>query len=385
MNKYAVVGSGMMGRVIAKDLLKTEPTCTVTMLDSDREKLAEVTRFLGDERLTTVRVNVRDLDQLADSLEGHTVTVGALPHAFALDALKGALRAGVSMIDLVGSKPKLRRELDHQASEAGVLVLPGMGVAPGLSNVLIARGLEIMDEAHEGVIYVGGIPVKRVPPLEYQTVYSLVSMFGAYLRQAQVWRNGEWATVPPLSGVEHLEFPSVGSLEAFYTDGLASLAITMTGKFRDSLEEKTLRYPGFADKVAFLNDCGLLDAEPVDVAGVRVAPRDVLIKKVAPLFKLSAEGDILVMRVRVKGSLNGRDTEVLYELVDRKDPATGDTAMARTTGFPAAIAARMISSGEISETGVRFPEELFGDGVRFDHLLGELRARGVIVNQLAET
>jgi lysine 6-dehydrogenase len=382
MNSYAVIGAGMMGRVIAKDLLETEPDCRVTLLDVSAETLAGVRshpRHLPADRVTTGILNVRDLDETSEALRGHTVAIGALPHAFALDALKGAVRAGVSMVDLVGSKPELRRELDAEAREAGVLILPGFGVAPGLSNVLIARGMERVDEPHTGVIYVGGIPVERTPPLEYQTVYSLVSMFGAYLRPAQIWQDGGWTTVPPLTGLETLEFPSIGPLEAFYTDGLASLAITMTGKFRDSLEEKTMRYPGFAQKVAFLNDCGLLSADPVEVGGVEVAPRDVLIKQVGPLFELGPKGDILVMRVVVTGAVDGREVVHTFELVDYQDEVTGDTAMARTTGFPAAIAARMISSGDISEPGVAFPEEMFG-GARGDHLLSELAARGVKVD-----
>ncbi len=379
MRRYAVVGAGMMGRVIAKDLLNTEPESSVTILDADNEKLNDVARFLDTERVTTESLDVRDTDRTAEALEGHAVAIGALPHAFALDALKGAVQAGVSMIDLVGSKAELRRELDGAARAAGVIIVPGLGVAPGLSNVLVARGLERLDEAHEGVIYVGGIPVERTPPLEYQTVYSLFSMFGAFLRPARVWKSGEWTTVEPLTGLENLEFaPPVGTLEAFYTDGLASLTLTMTGRFRDSLEEKTLRYPGFSEKVAFLRDCGLLDAEPVDVGGAQVAPRDVLIKKVGPLFDLGPEGDILLMRVTVKGESNGRESTHTFELVDYKDPKTNYTAMARTTGFPATIAARMISAGEISERGVHFPEELFG-GARGDQLLEELGKRGVVV------
>jgi lysine 6-dehydrogenase len=97
------------------------------------------------------------------------------------------------------------------------------------------------------VIYVGGIPRERTPPLEYQTVYSLVSMFGAYLRPAQIWVDGEKTTAEPLTGIEILEFPPpIGPLEAFYTDGLASLVLTVPHRIRGSLSEKTLRYPGFA-------------------------------------------------------------------------------------------------------------------------------------------
>jgi saccharopine dehydrogenase-like NADP-dependent oxidoreductase len=60
------------------------------------------------------------------------------------------------------------------------------------------------------------------------------------------------------------------------------------------------------------------------------------------------------------------------------DHATGETAMARTTCFPATIAARMIAGGQIPARGVRFPEELFG-GELGDHLLEELGRKGVRV------
>jgi lysine 6-dehydrogenase len=115
------------------------------------------------------------------------------------------------------------------------------------------------------------------------------------------------------------------------------------------------------------------------VGGVEVSPRDVLIRQVAPLLELGPEGDILAMRVVVTGESDGQKVSHTFELVDYQNEATGDTAMARTTGFPAAIAARMISSGEISEKGVAFPEEMFG-GARGDHLLEELAARGVKVD-----
>jgi len=389
MKRYAVIGASMMGRVIAKDLLETDPDAHVTLLDLDTDLLDQVTELLAslpdvDDRLATQEMDVQDTPRVAQALQGHDAAIGALPHACALDALKAAVQAGISMVDLVGSKPELRRELDGAAREAGVLLVPGMGVAPGLGNVFIGRGVEILDEAHEGVIYVGGIPVQRTPPLEYQTVYSLVSMFGAVQRPARIWRDGAWTSVEAFTGLEHLDFPPpIGTLEAYYTDGLASLVLTMDGKFRDILEEKTLRYPGFAERVGFLKECGLLEMEPVEVGGVEIAPRDVLIRQLAPLLHLGPEGDILAMRVIVKGQSYGRDYTHTFELVDIMDPDTGDTAMARTTGFPAAITARMMAAGAIAEKGVHFPEEIFS-GELWDVLLAELETRGVEVTHAVE-
>jgi len=384
MSSYAVLGASMMGRVAAKDLLTTEPDARVTLLDIDPRLLEEVAEGLSSPRLVPLELDVTDRERATQALRGHVAAVGALPHAGSLAAVEASIDAGVSLVDLVGSKPELRRALDQRAREAGILVVPGLGVAPGLSNVLVARGMAALDETRDAVIYVGGIPRERTPPLEYQTVYSLVSMFGAYLRPAQIWVDGEKTTAEPLTGIEILEFPPpIGPLEAFYTDGLASLVLTVPHRIRGSLSEKTLRYPGFAEKVKVLKDCGLLGAEPVQVGEVSVAPRDVLVHQLGSTLELGPQGDILAMRVVVKGASAGQEASHTFELVDFMDPATGDTAMARTTCFPATIAARMIARGEIPERGVRFPEELFAERLG-DHLLEELENRGVRVRHTVD-
>jgi Saccharopine dehydrogenase and related proteins len=367
-----------MGRVVARDLLESEADATVTLLDLNPDLLREAAGFVADPRLVARPLDVTDREAAAAALRGHCAAVAALPHGRSLDALRAAISAGVPIVDLVGSYPERRMELDRAAREAGVLVVPGCGVAPGLSNVFVARGVEMLDVAEEAIIYVGGIPVERTPPLEYQTVYSLQSMFGAFMRPARIWRDGQATTVEPLSGVELLDFgDEVGTLEAFYTDGLASLPLTMAGKITRSLEEKTLRYPGFAERVAVLKSCGMLDAAPVHVGGVEVAPRDVLIHQVAPALELGPEGDIVVMRVRVTGASGGEERSHVFDLLDRFDSASGVTAMARTTGYTASVTARMICAGKLPRAGVFFPEQLFA-GTPGEELLEELARRGVV-------
>lgn len=383
MKRYAVLGAGLMGQAIAKDLLETEADAAVTLLDFSEDRLKESALLVDDERLTTQRLDVQDAAQATRALEGHAVAIGALPHARSLESQKIAIAAGVHFIDLVGSYPELRVELDPAAQEAGVLIVPGCGVAPGLSNVLVAMGVDLLDETHEAVIYVGGIPRERTPPLEYQTVYSLASMFGAFLRPARIWIDGAMTTAEPLSGVELVDFPEpVGTLEAFFTDGLASLPLTMTSKIRDSLTEKTMRYPGFADRLGFLKECGLLERSPVKVGDVEVAPVEVLIAQLAPALELGPEGDILAMRVIVKGLSDGEERVHTFDLVDYMDEATGYTAMARTTGFTATVAARLIAGGRIPDVGVRFPEQIFL-GELGDALLAGLAERGVVVEHAA--
>lgn len=377
MKKYAVIGAGLMGRVVAKDLLETEFDAQVTLVDIGESILREAAGFIGQKRLMTCQLSITDTDASTEILSQHDVVVCAAPHWLSLPCLEAAIRAQVSCVDLVGEAPEERQALNNRAVEAGITIIPGCGVAPGLSNVCVGKGVELLDEVNEAVIYVGGIPKEKTPPLNYQTVYSLESVFEACIRPARILHDGKETEVEALSGLEYVDFPQpVGQLEAFYTDGLASLILTMKGKITDHLAEKTLRYSGFAERIRFLQECGLLETIPVNVGAAEIAPREQLIQLLTPKLKLGHKGDILAMRVIVKGLKNQKKQTHIFELIDYYDPETKYTAMARTTCFPAVCAAIMISNKSIFETGVHFPENIFS-GNRYDQLVSQLAKKGI--------
>ena len=223
------------------------------------------------------------------------------------------------------------------------------------------------------------IPREPRPPLYYETVYLLESVFGAYRRPATIRLGGEPVEVEPLTGLEELEFPvPIGVLETFYTDGLGSLAMTVGDRVRDDLYEKTLRYRGHVAAIQLLQACGLFERRPVDVFGTSVPPVVFLQKVLEDRLKLGPASDILVLSVLVQGRKDGEPRAHTFELIDFFDPATGNTAMARTAGFTAACAARRIASGSIATRGVLFPEEIFlGD--RYDAIVSELADKGVTI------
>lgn len=359
MTCYAVLGGGLMGKMIAKMILETDENATVTLFDKDPWLLHTYKSASEDERLSVCALNIQDRN-VFEKIIGYNIVISALPHSVSLRALKVALMAFVSAVDIVGEFPERHLMLHRHALLAETSLLPDMGVAPGLSNICVGRGVELLDETDEAIIYVGGIPKEKKPPLYYQTLYRLKSVLNACLRPVPILRDGEMIEVEPLSGVEAVTFPEpIGTLEAFYTDGLNSLDITMRGRVRRNLAEKTLRYPGYTAAMQVLKGCGMLDPSPVTVGEVTVCPIDLLISQLTPRLVLSPTGDFLVMRVVVRGRKNGVQQTHVFELIDEYDPVTGYTAMARTTCYPAVIAARMIVEGRIAKKGVLFPELLF--------------------------
>jgi lysine 6-dehydrogenase len=384
MERYAVVGAGLMGRVIAKELLDIDNDTSVSLYDFSSTTLEEAATFIASERLNAKVVDISDPVNAVEALKGHVVVIGALPHSLSHPAILAAIDARVSFIDLVGEAPEKRIALHDQAVEAGCLIVPGMGVAPGISNICVGQGIEWLDETRNVYIYVGGIPVRKEPPLFYQTVYLLESVFNAYLRPATIIEGGKSVIVEPLSGLEEVSIPEpIGVLEGFFTDGLASLPLTVGGDIENTLFEKTLRYPGHVACMKALKDCGLLQDRPIEVNGVKISPRDVLIELLGEKLQLGPEGDILVMRVIVEGIKDGKPRKHTFELIDYFNVETGYTAMARTTGFPAVITARMIASDELTEKGVFFPEQLL-TGDRFRIMIERLAQKGVEIQHQVE-
>lgn len=379
MKRYAVFGAGLMGRVIAEDLVETESEAEVTLFDVSDERLQEVAASIDCTRLVTRKLDATDTVAGVQAMRGRDVAIGALPHGLSLALIEAAVEAGTDFVDLVGSGPERRAALHDRAREAGCLIIPGCGVAPGISNMCVGRGVELLDETESALIYVGGIPKRKRPPLFYETVYLLESVFNAYEREATIIEDGQESTVKPLTGLETITFAEpIGALEAFYTDGLASLTLTMRGKIQGTLFEKTLRHPGHVERIQTLKQCGLLSREPVRLADVEVVPRELLLELLGERLTLGPEGDMLAMRIIVEGKKDGFPRRHTFELIDHFDPERKHTAMARTTAFPAATAARMITGDELRQKGVFFPEQVF-TGSRFGAMMDALAARGVRV------
>ena len=379
MTKYAVFGAGMMGRVAAEDLLDSETDASVVIFDHRADLLTDVATAVQSPRLTTEVLDVTAGRPVVEAMKAADVAVAALPHRLSLGVVESAIEAKTSLVDLVGSGPELRRALDASAQAAGCLVIPGCGVAPGISNFCVGEAMRRLDETHVVAIYVGGVPRRPKPPLLYETVYLLESVLSAYRRPATIVSGGKPIQVAPMTGLEVLTFAQpIGDLEAFYTDGLASLPVTVGDRVLNDMFEKTLRYPGHVAGIRLLEQCGLLSTTPVAVGDVSVAPVSVLQQALAGKLELGPEGDILAMRICVEGVAEGRRSTHEFEVIDFFDADKGHTAMARTTSFTAAIAARQIAAGELVGGGVRFPEEVFV-GEAFGTMVGALAARGIRV------
>ncbi len=384
MKKYIVLGAGLMGEVAAYNLLEVEHDAQVTLTDLSSNQLDKAKTRINNPRLNVKELDIKDRENSVSVITGHDAAIDCLPIPLSVTGIEASIEAKVPLTGLNGEHPEEKYALQEKALEADIIIIPGIGVAPGLSHVLTGRGVELLDSAENAVIYVGGLPQKKEPPLDYKTVYSLESVVYYYSEPAHIFRDGRETVVEPLSGIETVNFPEpIGDLEAFYTDGLTSLFTSMKGRVSGHLAEKTLRFPGHAAKINLLKECGLFSTKRVSTSAGEVSPRELLFALLGPKLKLDESGDLLVMRVIVDGLTEDKSRKHIFDLIDYYDRTTGFTAMARTTTFPATTAARLIASGRIKAKGVVFPENaLCGD--MFDTYIEDLNAIGIKISHSVE-
>lgn len=379
MAHYLVLGAGKMGIVLARDLITYDAKNRVTLVDIDKKQLKKAQDFIDNRRLVPVQMNMENENRRQEIYWNKDVALSALLHRHSLLALEAAVRAGVHFVDLAGEFPLHRLEYDIEARKKRITLLSGVGVSPGITNICVGRAVHLLDKTQKALIYVGGNPVHPRPPLKYRIVYAVDSLLNFYERKVTILKGGKVKDVPPLSGKELISFDlPFEEMECFYTDGLNSLLHTMRGKIHDELWEKTIRHKGHAEEVKTLISCGLFSKRPVRVRDRRVVPREILEVLLDSRIKLGREKDATLMRVIVTGEKSGRPKTHVFEMMDHFDNEKGYTSMAKTTCFPASVAAQMIVSGKIKKRGSLFPEQVF-QGLLYKPFMEELEKRGVAV------
>jgi saccharopine dehydrogenase-like NADP-dependent oxidoreductase len=365
------LGAGMVGRLIAADLARERGVSVLAADRSDASLAAAraLAERMGVEIETTV-ADLSDQQEIERLVQDADVVCGALASHLGYRALETVARAGKNYVD-ISFMAEDALDADALATEHGACAVVDMGVAPGMSNLLAGELARELSPCERLRIFVGGLPKERRWPFEYKAGFAPADVIVEYTRPARLVEHGEVVIREALSEPEPISFSGLGTLEAFNTDGLRSLATTLDVP---DMAEKTLRYPGHIELMRVMRETGLFSKEPIEVGGQRVVPLEVTSALLFPKWTYE-EGEVDLTVMRIFGEARG--TRVQWDVYDEADLTVGASSMARTTAFPAAIVARMLLDGTIEEPGVHAPEALAGNMLVVERLIRELGDRGV--------
>src|SRR5258706_16043752 len=199
--RMLVLGAGLQGSACAYDLLQNPEVKEVRLADLHTGHLAQFLAPYSGERLIYTPLDVRDKEAVLALMRQSDAAMSAIPYYFNFDLAAIAVEAGIHFSDLGGNTEIVfkQKTLDEAAKKKGITIIPDCGLAPGMVNILAEHAIRQLDAVETVRIYVGGLPQRPEPPLNYQIVYSLEGVLDYYTTLSWVLRKGKRTHVKALS------------------------------------------------------------------------------------------------------------------------------------------------------------------------------------------
>ncbi len=257
MHRVLILGAGKIGALVS-GLLAESGGYRVHLGDVDGAAAESVVRAHSGASLTSFAIDATDGAALARHLAAHPVdaVISSLPFYCNVVVAEAARRARIHYFDLTEDVAVTRavRALAAGASEAFV---PQCGLAPGFISIAAAELITHFDALRAVKLRVGALPQHPNNVLKYSLTWSTEGLINEYGNPCQAVSDGRLTEVAPLEGLEEIEIDGM-RYEAFNTSGgLGSLAETH-GANVESMNYKTIRYPGHCEQMRLLmNDLKL--------------------------------------------------------------------------------------------------------------------------------
>jgi len=382
--KILLLGVGMQGKATLHDLVHHDLVTEIIAADLDIEGLrSHIADKQYGHKVRCEQVNAANPENLNRLIaQGADVIINLLPKPFINTIAQAAIRHGIHMVYTAYITPEVAG-LANEAKAKNITILPEFGLDPGIDLVLLGHAVRSLDTVDDILCYGAGFPepIASNNPINYKVSWTFEGVMISYRRAGLVIRNGKVVKISDSEmfapeNIHLIDIPGIGVLEAF-PNGDALKYADLLGIERSSLQtigRYAMRWPGHCAFWKTMIDLHLLDSEPVIIDGTAIDRKKYLATVMAPHLQYAAdERDVTVVRVDVKGQLNGEQKHLIYQMIDKRDLETGFMSMNRTVGFTASIGALMIGTGQITKRGLLSPI----NDIPFDPFAQELAARDI--------
>ncbi|MGH8285398.1 MAG: saccharopine dehydrogenase family protein [Steroidobacteraceae bacterium] len=257
MHRVLILGAGKIGALIS-GLLAESGNYKVQLADVDGATAEAVVKAHAQANLQALTLDAANPETLAAHVARHPAdaVISSLPYYCNVGVAETARRAGMHYFDLT-EDVEATRAVRKISEGAGHAFVPQCGLAPGFISIAAHELITHFDELRTVKLRVGALPQHPNNVLKYSLTWSTEGLINEYGNPCQAVADGRVLEVAPLEGLEEIEID--GTLyEAFNTSGgLGSLAETY-GARCESMNYKTIRYPGHCEQMRLLmNDLKL--------------------------------------------------------------------------------------------------------------------------------
>jgi saccharopine dehydrogenase-like NADP-dependent oxidoreductase len=371
-------GSGAIGSEATRDLVSTSNFSGIVLGDIAIDRTNEFISRLGDKRLSAVKVDANNVQELADVIKNFDLVVCALPFRYDYNVTQAAIKAGVNGIDVASTEDQFG--LDDKAKKAGITYVAGCGATPGTTNLMAKYGIQKLDNAeHVEIAFAAFRCTAIAPGLLYTTLWE----FDPAVKERVYYKKGKFVRVGPLEGMKTVEFhEQIGRQEVCYVPHEEPRTLSETFPQLKRIEVRGCFPPDTMELIKALVKYDFYQDEPVEVDGKKLKPIDFMFNFLlqSPAAK---ENPVWAygLVVEVAGKKNGKPAKVT--LKNSHPPMSkwgGRSAYSKNVGIPLSIGAQLLAKGEIKKKGV-LPAEACFDPAGF---FKELSKRGIEIHEKTE-
>jgi lysine 6-dehydrogenase len=370
-------GAGSMGMVTTRDLAESRNVSKVIVCDVSKERLEQVAKWVGSEKLSTKKLDASNHRSLVDVMKKVDAVANALPYHLNLRIMKAAMKAKKNLTDLGGVYHTTRKQLKlgNAAKKAGITVVLGCGLAPGTADIFAIYRANKLDQVNQVHIRYAD---KNLEPAKYKWAFRTV--LEEYTKGPVVYRNGRFERLPPFSGKQVYKFPEpLGECTCCYGlySGVATLPSTINKGVKIVDCAMSCREED-EQRIKVLTEMGLTETKSIEIESITISPREFLLR-VAPPPDVKVK-DVAGIIVEVTGEKSGKMIAYRYSLVQQYHIEYGVSATAYLTGVPLSIAAQALAKGQITAKGVLPPEK----ALPINQFIRESAKRGIKIQEKAE-
>ncbi len=364
MKNICIVGAGRQGTACAYDLIKFLEDVNLVFLDLDINQSKKASDKINDllgYKCKYESFDIHDEKKLVEFLKPFDIMLSSVPYHYNIYLTDIAIKTKTSMVDLGGHTQNVIKQLSRSqdAIKAGISIVPDCGMGPGMNVSVALMGIESMDSPKHVHVWDGGLPLKPIAPWNYSLFFNVNGLTNEYDGFAYFIEKGKVKEFNCFELIEEMKFDGVGLLEGAVTSGgLSTMPWTYEGKL-ETLQNKTLRYPGHWNEMISYRQLGLFEENKTKFNGNYISPREFYHHLLEPKLANDCE-DVCLMRVRTEGVVNGKKSLNQIDIMERYDQDTGFLAMEKWTGWHASIVMIEILNNNINKGAIPIEKALSG-------------------------